>query len=221
MVVFVLMFLLSATSAFAQPAINFPKYPFETLYSVDALATFLGIPSEWLAIPKVIYFVIVPFIVAVSVTYGILTELNIFRMSLARRKIYIVLSISLSFLLLPSGALAYIVNYFYAFGTALGLVVFGALFILGTLMWGAGTFWRIRGEYMTPTHIAKDIRQMGKAIEYHRRKADEIQRQIDANPASPSVGTWIAERNLELRDMHELTAKQAELHAKLRQLTTT
>jgi hypothetical protein len=212
-----LAFLLFASPAFAQFASNFPQFPFGTWYSVDALATFLGVPSDWLAIPKVIYFVIVPFIVAITVTYGILTELNIFRTSLAKNKINIILSISLAFLLLPSGTLAYIVNYFYAAGEAIGLIAFGALFIVGTLLWAVGTFWRIRGTYQAPSSMARTIHQIENRINYHRREVRHLQDRIDrAAPGDPRISQWIAEQSQHQADIANLQAEQAHWHSELR-----
>lgn len=161
---------------------NFPQFPFGTLYSPEALATFLGVPPDWLAAPKVIYYVIVPFIVAVTVTYGILVELNIFRSSRAYR-VNIILSVAMSFLLLPSGILTIIVTYFYAAGTFIGLIGFGILFIFGVIAWVYGSSHRIWGEQV-PKHI-----QYGKQINQRMRELNnEIRRLEDRRSAAVMAG---------------------------------
>lgn len=171
----ILVFLSFLQPVFAQNiAQNFPQFPFGTFYSPEALATFLGVPAAWLAIPQVIYYVIVPFIVAFTVTYGILTELRIFR-GLSSNKVNIVLAFAMSFLLLPSGILTLIVTYFYAASVFFGLIGFGLLFFFGTLMWVYGRGRGIRhemayaGERMgqlrgRQNHIEEEIKKLRKQI---------------------------------------------------------
>jgi hypothetical protein len=147
--IFLISFPLFSSLIFAQA--NYPEFPFQTWFSPEALAKFLGVPAEWLVIPRVIYYVIVPFIVAVTVTYGILTELKIFR-GYNKGKINIILAVAMAFLLLPSGILTTIVTYFYAANTFIGLIGFGILFLFGVIMWVYGTGHKIWGEQM-PEHI--------------------------------------------------------------------
>jgi hypothetical protein len=171
--------------SFLQPVLaqniaqNFPQFPFGTFYNVDALATFLGVPAAWLGIPQVIYYVIIPFIVAFTVTYGILTELRIFRTT--TNKVNIILAFAMSFSLLPSGVLTLIVTYFYAANVFIGLIGFGVLFLFGTLMWVYGRARGIRHEVAYHgervgqlrgqlNHIDREIHQL--ADEIHRRRAD-------------------------------------------------
>lgn len=165
---------------------NFPQFPFSTFWNPDALATFLGVPAEWLGVPKVIYYVIVPFIVAFTVTYGILTELRIFRT--ATNKVNIVLAFAMSFLLLPSGVLTIIVTYFYAANTFIGLIGFGLLFLFGTLMWVYGRARGIRHEVAYHgervgqlrgqlNHIDREIQQLTEDI-YRRRSNGATEEQL-------------------------------------------
>lgn len=219
MIAFLLVFFSLVQLVFAQ--FNLPQFPTQVWFNADALAKFLGVPADWLQIPKVIYFVIVPYLVAVTVTYGLLTELNLFRNSIASRKINILLSLLLSFLLLPSGALGYIVYYFYAPGTAFGLIAFGVVFIVGIAFWALGSGTRMRGAYQTPRQLGRDLRQMSHSIEIHRKRAEALNRDIVSHPGDPHVSQWIAERDQELAEMHEMTVRMAELHNKLKELTTT
>jgi len=155
--------------------VNFPDFPFNTWFSPEALATFLGVPSDWLVIPRVIYYVLVPFIVAFTVTYAILTELRLFRNAPAAGKIYAVLAFAMSFLLLPSGILTVIVTYFYAAGVFIGLVAFGALFIGGTLLWAWGRGRLIRHEYGLQADIAGGLREKMKD---HQEMIKRLQKEI-------------------------------------------
>jgi len=161
----------------AQAGSNFPQFPFQTWYSPEALAAFLGVKAEWLVVPQVIYYVIVPFLVAVTVTYGILTELKIFRKYNAW-KINTIISIAMAFLLLPSGILTTIVSYFYAAGTFIGLMGFGVLFIFGTILWVYGTGHRIWGEQV-PDAILKR-RDARRSMNEINKRIEEIEDEIAA-----------------------------------------
>ena len=154
--------------------VNYPEFPFKTWFSPEALATFLGVPADWLVIPRVIYYVIVPFIVAVTVTYGILTELNIFR-RYGANKINILLSVAMAFLLLPSGILTTIVTYFYAANTFIGLLGFGILFLFGTVMWVYGRGRTIHHEFGLQSDVAKGMRAK---IKGHEEKIASLRKQI-------------------------------------------
>jgi hypothetical protein len=176
----VISFLFSSILTLAQ--INYPEFPFRTWFSVDALAKFLGVPADWLVIPRVIYYVIVPFLVAVTVTYGILTELNIFR-SYRGNKINIILSVAMSFLLLPSGILSLVVSYFYAFNTFVGLIGFGILFFVGTVLWVYGRARTMRHEFGFQADVARGMRSklsgLDKEIAQLRRQIVEKKRESD------------------------------------------
>jgi hypothetical protein len=185
--ILLIVFLSLVQPVFAQNiAQNFPQFPFSTFWNPDALATFLGVPAEWLSVPKVIYYVIVPFIVAFTVTYGILTELRIFRT--ATNKVNIILAFAMSFLLLPSGVLTIIVTYFYAANAFIGLMGFGLLFLFGTLMWVYGRARGIRHEVAYHgervgqlrnqlNHLDREIQQLTEDI-YRRRSNGATEEQL-------------------------------------------
>jgi len=170
--IFLISFPFFSSLIFAQ--INYPEFPFQTWFSPEALAKFLGVPADWLVIPRVIYYVIVPFIVAVTVTYGILTELNIFR-RYGANKINILLSVAMAFLLLPSGILTTIVTYFYAANTFIGLVGFGILFLFGTVMWVYGRGRTMHHEFGLQADVAKGLREK---IKDHEEMFRRLQKEI-------------------------------------------
>jgi len=173
--IFLISFPFFSSLIFAQ--VNYPEFPFQTWFSPEALAKFLGVPADWLVIPRVIYYVIVPFIVAVTVTYGILTELKIFR-GYNKGKINIILSVAMAFLLLPSGILSLIVSYFYAANTFIGLIGFGILFLFGVIMWVYGTGHRIWGEQVPESvklrgDLRKQIAFLSEEIENRKNRMAE------------------------------------------------
>jgi hypothetical protein len=190
---------------------NYPQFPFQTWFSPEALATFLGVPAEWLSIPQVIYYVIVPFIVAVTVVYGILTELRIFRKYNAW-KINTILSVAMAFLLLPSGILTTIVSYFYAAGTFIALMGFGLLFIFGTILWVYGTGHQIWGE-----QVPEAIRKRRDA----RRRMNEINKRLEEieNEIAAAAGNRGKVANLQKRK-EALETERAKLRRQIIGLET-
>lgn len=135
-----LYFFITSSTVFAQ---DFLQY----LYS-DNIRTMIriiipGVRDEWLSIPNFFYFVIFPFVAAWAVVYGIMEEIQIFRRAKLSHKI---VSFVMAAMLLPTGWLLVIVNYFYAFNAWVALMAFGVVFLLGTLMWGYGTFVGIRSD---------------------------------------------------------------------------
>lgn len=212
---FISVFVFSLTIAAAQIGSNFPQFPFQTWYSPEALATFLGLPQEWLHIPQVIYYVIIPFVVAVTVTYGILTELRIFR-SVRGNKINIILSIAMAFLLLPSGILTTIVTYFYAANTFIGLIGFGILFLFGVILWVYGTSHRMWGEYGSAKGMARDIKDLNKQIRDVQTQISDLQA-LKRDPGVPATQYPAIDHQIgKLQDrLASLQAQRADMHQKL------
>lgn len=115
-------------------------------FNVESLVKFIfpGYPDEWLRVPQVIYYVLIPFVTAFTVIYGLLKELRIFR--LAPNKINIILAFCMAFLMMPSGILTWIVTVFYTAGAFIGVIGFMVVFIIGVFLWGYGTSWRFWEE---------------------------------------------------------------------------
>ncbi len=190
---------------------NFPQFPYQTLWNPDALATFLGIPSQWLGIPQVIYYVIVPFIVAFTVTYGILTELKIFR-GLSSNKVNIVLAFAMSFSLLPSGVLTLIVTYFYAANTFIGLIGFGVLFLFGTLMWVYG---RARGIRHEVAYQGERVAQLRGKLRDVDKEIEQLQKKIIDRRAN---GADEAALTNEVKRLDALRTHEAEYERRIKEL---
>jgi hypothetical protein len=194
---------------------NFPQFPYQTWWNPDALATFLGLPADWLVVPKVIYYVIVPFITAVTVTYGILTELRIFR-SVKGNRINALIAILMSFSLLPSGILTIVVTYFYAFNTMVGLIGFGVLFFVGVILWVYGTSHRMWGEYGSAKSMARDIHDLNKQIRDVQKQISDLQA-LKRDPGVPTKNYPAIDTQIgKLQDrLATLQAQRADMHQKL------
>jgi FtsZ-binding cell division protein ZapB len=199
--IFLISFPFFSSLIFAQA--NYPQFPFQTWFSPEALARFIGVPADWLVVPRVIYYVIVPFLVAVTVTYGILTELNIFR-RYGANKINAILAVAMAFLLLPSGILTTIVTYFYAANTFIGLVGFGILFLFGVIMWVYGRGRTMYHEFGLQGDVAKGLREK---IKDHEEMIRKLQREIIEKRGRGQDTTQL-EKEL-LREREALT-KEAE-----------
>lgn len=150
-------------SAFAQQNFDLQNY-LGSGFNVDALAQFLfpGLPPEWLRVPQVFWYVILPFIAVFTVIYGLFRELRIFRH--APNKVNIVLAFSMSMLLLPSGVLTYIVVNLYAFSAAFAAIVFGVVFMVGVVLWGIASSWGWWNEVSAARTQGKIINNMYKEL---------------------------------------------------------
>lgn len=168
---FLLVFLISvSSSAIAQQSLNDLSNYLSSAFNVDALTTFLfpGLNPEWLKVPQVLWYVILPFIAVFTVIYGFFKELRIFRH--APNKVNIVLAFAMAMLLLPSGALTLIVTYLYAFSAAFAAIVFGVVFIIGVILWGIGTSWRWWGEASYERAYARQMSTMYKDLKTLRQE---------------------------------------------------
>lgn len=157
------------------------NYPAE-FWNPQALAQFLfpGMSSDWLALPNVLYYVVVPFFTAFVVIYGILKELRIFRQS---TKVNYAVAFAFAFLLLPSGILTWVVSVFYAAGAFIGLMGFGILFIVGVAFWvwgrGRGLYYetgieaeKIRGHRLDLKDINDEMERKKKELADERDKTN-------------------------------------------------
>jgi len=197
----------SVVSVLAQDSMNFNLQNYlGSWFDVNSLVKFLfpNFPDEWLRIPQVIWYVIVPFITAFTVLYGLLVELRIF---IRAPKVNVTLAFAMAFLLLPSGMLTWIVTIFYAGGAFIGVMGFIVVFIVGVFIWGYGTSWRFWREYGTAAELTRNISLTNRRIsqlrdEWHRLRMERVrpglsttqQAQIDARMAA------LTERITKLQD---------------------
>jgi hypothetical protein len=168
----------------ALPTIALAQYYPSEWWSPEALAewVFPGMSPDWLRLPNVIWYVIVPFFTAFVIVFGILKELRIFRHG--GNKLHGVIAFCLAVLLLPSGILTYIVNIFYAFGTFFGLIAFGVLFILGTLFWvwgrGRGLYYEFDIQAEKVKGIRGDLRSLDEKI--RQKRGEVVKEKTSRNP---------------------------------------
>jgi len=182
LVVFVFCSLLLSSVVFAQAGwpFNLPEQ-----YSMDIknMVKFVipGARDEWLTLPNFFYFIVFPFVAAWAVIYGIMEEIRIFRTAKTPQKI---ISFVMAALLLPSGWLLIIVNYFYAFDAWVALMAFGIIFFIGIFFWGAGTFQGYRADYRE-----KDlVNQMSAQLLNYEQRIRKISEQIKKGEISPTQG---------------------------------
>lgn len=119
-----------------------PNVPFDLKSMLSFVLGNSNIPSDWLLLPNVVYFVVFPFIAIVAVIYGILSEIRIFRSANVKG----VLAFVMAGMSLPTGAMITTVYYLYTFGAWVAVVTFGVLFVFGTLLWGYGRGSQLKNE---------------------------------------------------------------------------
>ncbi|MBI2547568.1 MAG: hypothetical protein HYW23_03930 [Candidatus Aenigmarchaeota archaeon] len=95
---------------------------------LQQLLTGLNVPLEWQYIPAIFYLFAVPFFSIMIITYGFLSQLNIFQFN---NFINWILAFFMTFLTLPFNLFVRIVYAMLAAMGMYGVFAFGALFVLG------------------------------------------------------------------------------------------
>jgi len=209
LVALTLYFIFSSSVAFAQFDFITERYAGGVK---DMLRLVLGsnVPEEWLSLPNFVYFIVFPFVAAWAVIYGVMEEIQIFRRARTSHK---VVSFVMAAMLLPSGWLMIIVNYFYMFDAWVALVAFGVVFLVGTLTWGYGRVIGSRGEWYE--HGQKDLgRQLNNQINDYN---DQLMK-LHQDYAAGKPGLTNAEYR---RKLYEIATKRNAAEVRLRQIIPT
>ena len=179
-------------STFAQQNFDLQKY-LGSGFDVNILAQFIfpGLPSEWLRVPQVFWYVILPFIAVFTVVYGLFKELRIFRK--APNKVNVVLAFAMTMLLLPSGVLTYIVVNLYAFSAAFAAIIFGIVFMIGVVLWGVNSTYGWWNEVSLARVQGKAINDMYKDIRDKNRERIHLMQEL-ATTGDPNRRTAIETR---------------------------
>jgi cbb3-type cytochrome oxidase subunit 3 len=188
----------------------FAQYPQGVVWDPQALAQFLfpGMSSEWLRLPDVLYYVILPFIAAFTVIYGFLKELRLFRF--VANKVNIVLAFCMAFLLLPSGILTWIVTILYAGSAFIGMMAFGIVFLIGIILWAYGTTSRLWNEY-SPNALTGAIKDYNNRYLDMQKRLFQLESQFRAAPAGgPQAMQLAREMNKMKGDMYIILSEQAK-----------
>ncbi len=109
---------------------------FNGYLSSDWLAGFLGVPSEVVSWPNIVWYTAFPLMATIAIIYGFMEELRIFRNAPNSELIYMVIAVAWSFLLIRTGALGMIGKLLYRVGALTAVIVFTTVFILGVVMFG-------------------------------------------------------------------------------------
>lgn len=106
----------------------------------DALQ-FIGLPREWGYVPAIIYLFILPFAAIYTLVWAFLTSLKIFE---GLERVNRILALIIAFMTIPLGWFVKIVWILFSFMGVWSVVIFAAIFILGTFFRGYGI---AAGEY--------------------------------------------------------------------------
>lgn len=160
-------FSLISTSVLAQLPGSLGPFSFGDVKGLAKLIMGHDVDPNWLQFPNFIYFIVFPFVAIVTVIYGILTDIRIFRSQNVRT----ILSIVIAAMALPSGALLYTVYALYTAGAWVAVVAFGLVFIFGTILWGVG-----RG-----TALVSNIRAINDEIKTTNEKMKQLTADYENN----------------------------------------
>jgi MFS family permease len=145
---------------------NFKIYPLPS-YAASVFEM-LGLPSEWMYIPAIIYLFILPFAAIYTLAWAFLQSLGIFENVPA--SVNRVLAFIIAFLTIPIGWFIKIVWVLFSFMGIWSVVIFGATFIAGIFFRGYGT---VRKEYVLRL---KTYESIGKELV---DELTELKRRVD------------------------------------------
>lgn len=111
-----------------------PWVPFDLKGTISFILGNPNVPSDWLVLPNLVYYIIFPFIAIVSVLYGIFSEIRIFKST----NVKFILAFVMAGMSLPTGLMISTVYFLYTLGTWIAVIAFGFLFIFGTILWAIG-----------------------------------------------------------------------------------
>ncbi len=145
-------------------------------YNIFQLIFGAGIPADVLNTNDVLQRLLFPFIAVWFIMYGILAELRIFTRT---NWVQAVLALLIALISSASGALWYVVAFFFLTGGYLGTIMFGVLLIVGIFLWGAAKLWGwgIRGRHSGGMGML--LRRSREALDYDaqiQRREDELRR---------------------------------------------
>ena len=136
---------------------NFKIYPLPS-YASQALEA-IGLPSDWMYVPAIIYLFILPFAGIYVLVWAFLIELKIF----SNKNVNRLLALIITFMTIPIGWFTKVVILMFAGIGIWSLVIFVAAFVLGILFRGASV---ARKEYATYTTYATYQKQANDFKKY-------------------------------------------------------
>lgn len=139
---------------------NFKMYPLPKYAS--QFLEMLGLPSDWMYIPAIIYLFILPFAGIYTLVWAFLSIIKIFEG--LPKNVNVVLSFIITFLTIPVGWFVKIVWVVFSFLGIWSVVIFGATFILTVLFKGYGVVEKERYEAMGRRWRAEARRHLENAL---------------------------------------------------------
>jgi len=152
--------------AYLEVPASFKVYPLPSYAS--AVFEMLGLPSDWMYVPAIIYLFILPFAAIYTLAWAFLQSLEIF--TNVSSSVNRVLAFIIAFLTIPIGWFTKIVLVLFSFMGVWSVVIFTATFIVGLFFRGYGI---ARKEYAL---TLKTYESVGKELS---DRLSELQKRVD------------------------------------------
>jgi hypothetical protein len=139
----------------------------------------LGLPSEWMYVPAIIYLFILPFAAIYTLAWAFLQSLEIF--TNVPSSINRVLAFIIAFLTIPIGWFVKIVWVLFSFMGAWSVVIFAITFIAGVFFRGYGTVVEAQTKAMARRWRIEAERHLRQALVYiNANQAGSAMNELDA-----------------------------------------
>jgi len=153
-------YLSSSFPTYTEVPPSFKKVPLPSY--VSTVLQMLGLPSEWMWMPAIIYLFILPFAGIYTIVWAFLQALGIFD-----RKVNRVLALLVTFLTIPIGWFVRLTWLLFAGMGIWSVVVFVVMFILGIFFRGAQV-------------VGKEYVELSKLVDIRRARLKDLQKELEA-----------------------------------------
>jgi uncharacterized membrane protein len=150
--------------------------------------TMLGLPPEWMYVPAILYFFILPFAAVFALVYAFLASLNIFTNVSAN--VNRLLAFIIALMTIPTGILARTTMVMFVFLDIWTLGVFFVTFVVGVFYRGATLVQRERAEFRKYVKLEKKgLERIVADLRDARKGTVETMRKVatDAANAAPAL----------------------------------
>ncbi len=155
----------------SQFKVSLPQYQQSPLPApaVTVLSDWLGLPKDWMYIPAIIYFFLLPFAAVFALIYAFLASINMWG---GKNNINRLLAFIITIMTIPTGILTRMTMVMFVFLGMWTLGVFFVTFVVGVLYRGAGVIAKERATYKA---MRGPIRELAESFrKYADRKIAAI-----------------------------------------------
>lgn len=170
-VILLIIMVLGLYGVFTIPSGEEPDQPCTFPEFVCGFGIAIGIPEGWLRSDTIIWYMLIPIAGIWMIIYGFLDRINIFREAISA-----VLAFLIAFSMIPLGIFVLIVSLIFSFIGIYSVILFFALFIIGTVLYSRGMYGAWRDVWDV---YKKQVREYDKLLVNLYGRERELRRKLE------------------------------------------